>query len=94
MFGYILYATLQISWFYGGIYIVLCTLEAFAGFCSLIRAFTMDVQKNLKEFDSAIENVQEKFTAKNRAEFAKNFCDIIEFHSTAKQLSYYYDSLQ
>lgn len=79
---------MQFASFYGGIVMIVCVLEIFAGFCILMRLFAMNIKTNLYEFNGAFAGAEEDLTAEDRIKLFKHLFEIIEFHSRAKELSY------
>lgn len=79
--------SLLIFWFYGGILIVISSLEIFAAFSVLMTALTMDIKQQLKDLNNAIIRVDGNFTSERRIEIYRHLCEIIEFHSNAKELN-------
>ena len=61
---------------------VLCDLFLAFGICCHLTTFTDDLKAKIQEFSE-----QSKIDG-NQTEFIKTFHKIVEFHSTAKQLSF------
>lgn len=70
--------------------VLFCILGIFIGFCVFSVAITNDLEKNLHLTKRKIElNIDrtKKLSAEIEIEVKRNLCEIIRFHSDAKQLS-------
>ncbi|XP_031639553.1 odorant receptor 94a-like [Contarinia nasturtii] len=84
---YLLITSTLAAWFFGGMLITVTTLEIVAGFSTLIKAFTMDIKQSLNDFNISIAGSDRNFNAKERIDIYQQFCEIIEFHCTAKEFT-------
>ncbi|XP_055302500.1 odorant receptor 43a-like [Sitodiplosis mosellana] len=82
--GYLVAGCVQFTWFYGGIYIVICTMLCFVGFCTLFEAFTLDIGRNLLDLNDNIVEAHGHFKSERRIELYQQFSKIIQFHSIAR----------
>lgn len=81
--GYLGSVIVQYIWVHCGVFLVICTLPLFIGFCSLFEAFTQDISKTMKDIDDSITNSRQKFSNQDHIQFKRNLTDVISFHSKA-----------
>lgn len=80
---------MQFSFLYGGVFVAITPLLAFAAFCYLFGAFVSDIQRHLSDLNEDIETKYPLGTV-TAAQLKKQLCKIIEFHCITKQLSVLY----
>lgn len=75
---------MQFSFLYGGVFVAITPLLAFAAFCYMFGAFVSDIQRSLTDLN---ENIEKKYPlgTVTSAQLKKQLCNIIEFHCITKQ---------
>lgn len=82
--GYLTAVCIQALWIHCGIFITICTLPLFAGFCGLFQAFTLDIKKTLQDFNNKFQNHEQIFGQKYRVEIIETLTEVMQFHAIAK----------
>lgn len=79
--GYFAVVCAQSMWIHCGIFLKICSLPLFAGFCGLFQAFALDIEQSLKEINRKFLNDEQR---SGNGEIIKALENIVQFHATAK----------
>lgn len=85
--GFLLLVCVQSFWLNITGWLVVCSLLLYIGLCEFFGALAEDIKICLIHLNDSITSERQNYTTSTCIEYKQKLCEIIRFHSVAKELS-------